>query len=127
MVNIMTKVSTTASYRIPGIYEPIEYIVETHTICDECGSANISYKGSAHLPAIVNEWFSLVILLCFYGGVFLTFIESLFGLLKYNWIIWGLWIISIVALIVFFCLTTYVERNNNKNPKCNVCGNEHIT
>ena len=126
-VILMTKVSTTATYRIPGIYEPIEYIVETHTICDECGSVDISYKGNAHLPASANGWFSLIIILFFYGGIFIAFIESLFDLLKYNWIIWGLWIISLVALIVFCSLTAYVERNNNKNPKCNNCGNQHIT
>ncbi len=117
----MTKVSTTGSYRIPGVYEPIEYIVETHTICDECGSADISYKGNAHVPDSVNGVFSLVIIVSFYGAVIL-------GLITHNQIICGgLGMTSVIALVVFSCLTGFVERNNYKNPKCNKCGNEHIT
>ena len=54
----MTKVSTTGTYTIPGVYEPIEYIVETHTVCDACGSADIRYKGRAHLPAWGNGVYS---------------------------------------------------------------------
>jgi len=126
-VFIMTKVSITDSYRIPGIYEPIEYIVETHTICDKCGSADISYKGNAHLPGLVNLGFSLVSILAFYGGLLLAFGEMLLGFFKYNHVIYGLWIVSGIALIVFWCLTAFVERNNSKNPKCSKCGNERIT
>lgn len=123
----MTKVSKTDSYRIPGVYEPIEYVVEAHTICDKCGSADISYKRNAHLPASVNGGFTLVIILSFYGGVVLSFGEMLLGFFNYNLIIFGLWIISIIAFIVFCFLTAYVERDNGKNPKCNKCGNERIT
>lgn len=123
----MTKVRTIDTCHIPGVYEPVEYIVETHTICDQCGSADIRYKGNAHLPASVNGWFSLVIIGSFYGGLLLFFCEGLFSVFKYNWIVFGLWAISLFTLIVFCCLTAYIERNNKKNPKCNACGNEHIT
>ncbi len=117
----MTKVSTKASYRIPGVYEPFEYFVETHTICDKCGSTDIRYKGNAHVPATVNGVFSIVIIVSFYGAVIL-------GLITYNLKIFGgLGLLSIIALLVFSCLTSYIERNNHKSPKCNNCGNEQIT
>lgn len=117
----MTKVSTTDSYRIPGVYEPIEYIVETHTICDVCGSADIRYKGNAHVPASVNGAFSLVIIVSFYGAILL-------GLITHNMnICAGAGMISVIALAIFLCLTLYVERDNHKSPRCNQCGNEHIT
>ena len=70
----MTKVSTTASSRIPGIYEPIEYVVETHTVCDECGSSDISYKGNSHAPKSLHGIFSLVIMVSFYGSIVLGFL-----------------------------------------------------
>jgi hypothetical protein len=125
--NLMTRVSTTGTYHIPGVYEPIEYVVETHTVCDECGSSDIGYQRSSHLPAPVVGGFSLVIGLCFYGGVVTALGEMLSGVFKYNQIIWGLWIISAVTFTAFCCLSAFVERNNAKNPKCNTCGNEHIT
>jgi hypothetical protein len=123
----MTKVSTTASYRIPGVYEPIEYIVETHTICDTCGSANISYKANAHLPEAVSNGFALVFFISLFGFIALGFGAILFRLYKYNFIIFGIGVISVIDILVFSCITAFVERNNNKEPKCNTCGNEHIT
>lgn len=117
----MTKVGTTATYRIPGVYEPIEYIVETHTICDECGSSDIGYKGNAHVPDSVTGVFTIVIIVSFYGAVII-------GLITHSQIICaGLGTLSVITLLIFVCLTSYVERNNSKNPKCNKCGNEHIT
>ena len=123
----MTKVSTTGSYRIPGIYEPIEYIVETHTICDKCGSGDISYKANAYVPGFINGVFSLIIILSFCG----FFISGIGGMIlrifKYNLIVFGSLITFVIAFFVFGFLTAFVERNNNKNQKCNKCGNEHIT
>jgi hypothetical protein len=123
----MTKVSTTASYTIPGVYEPIEYIVETHTICDECGSADISYKGNAHLPEAVNRVFRIVFFISLLGFIVLAFGAIVFRFFKYNLIIFGIGMISVIAILVFSCLTIFIERNNNKNSKCNKCGSEHIT
>ena len=123
----MTKVSTTASYRIPGIYEPIEYVVETHTICDKCGSADISYKANAHLPEAVSNGFTLVFFISLFGFIALGFGVIALRLYKYNFIIFGMGLISVIDILVFSCLTAFVERNNDKNPKCNECGNEHIT
>lgn len=116
----MTKIIETDTYRIPGIYEPIEYVVKTYTICDKCGSADIRNKSNAHLPASIIGGFSLVIVVSFIGGIVLAFGKMLMGFI-------GVWIISLVTFIAFGCLTGYVELNNNKNPKCNACGNEHIT
>jgi len=123
----MTRVRTIDTCRIPGIYEPVEYIVETHTICDQCGSANIRYQGNAHLPKSVNLAFTIVILISFWGSIVLALGAGIFRVWKYNWIIYSLGMISVVVLIVFRCLSGFVERNNHKNPKCNQCGNEHIT
>jgi ribosomal protein L37E len=117
----MTKVSTTGSYRIAGVYEPIEYIIETHTVCDECGSTDISYKGNAHVPNSVNGVFTIIIIVSFYGA-------AIFGFITHNLrICGGVGLTSLIALVLYIGLTSYVERNNNKNPKCNKCGNEHIT
>jgi hypothetical protein len=123
----MTKVSTTASYRIPGVYEPIEYIVETHTICDKCGSSDISYKANAHLPEAVSNGFAVVFFMSLCGFIALGFGAMALKLYKYNFIIFGIGLMSVIDISVFLCLTAFVERNNGKNPKCNECGNEHIT
>ena len=123
----MTKVSTTATYRIPGIYEPIEYIVETHTICDECESTDISYEADAHLPEAVSNGFANVSFISFFGFIVLALGAMLLGTFKYNIWICGLGIFSVINFLLFTFLTIFVERNNNKNPKCNNCGNEHIT
>ncbi len=117
----MTKVTETATYRMPGVYEPIEYIAKTYTICDECGSTDIRYKGNAHVPVFVNGVFSIVIIVSFYGGCILGLIThdlKIFG---------GLVMLSVIAFLAYMCLTSFIERNNHKNPKCNQCGNEHIT
>ncbi len=117
----MTKVTETSTYRIPGVYEPIEYIAKTYTICDKCGSTDIRYKGNAHVPGFVNGVFSIVIIVSFFGGCIL-------GLITHNLNIFGgLIILSIIALFIFMGLISFIERNNHKNPQCNQCGNEHIT
>jgi hypothetical protein len=118
---IMTKVSTTDTYRIPGIYEPIEYIVETHTVCDVCGSADISYKGNAHLSESTTLTFTLVIMVSFYGSILLGLITSNLEICG------GLGIVSVASLMIYILLSNYVERDNNKEPRCNQCGNENIT
>ena len=123
----MTKVSTTDTYTIPGVYEPIEYIVETHTICDVCGSSDISYKRNAHLPFMVERLFSIIILISFCGAVAIALGLMLLGNFNYNRIIFGLGLISVLAFLAYGGLTVYVERDNGKNPKCNACGNKHIT
>jgi hypothetical protein len=123
----MTKVGTTDSYRIPGIYEPMEYIVEMHTICDECGSTDISYKGDAHLPEAVRTVFVMVFFISLLGFIGLAFGAMALRLFKYNLILCGIGMISVIDILVFSFLTDFIERNNDKNPKCNKCGNEHIT
>lgn len=123
----MTKVSTTDFYRIPGIYEPIEYVVETHTVCDECGSADISYKADAHLPETVDNGFAMVFYISFFGSIVLGLGVMVLSIYKYDIWICGLGLFSVIDFLVFGFLTSFVERNNNKNPKCNNCGNEHIT
>ena len=124
----MTKVSTKASYRIPGVYEPIEYVVETHTICDKCGSADIRYKANAHLPEAVSNGFAIVFFVALFGSIALGLGAIILRFYKYNVMVFATGImISVVDILVFSCLTAFIERNNDKNPKCNACGNEHIT
>jgi hypothetical protein len=123
----MTKVSKTDFYRLPGIYEPIEYVVETHTICDVCGSADIGYKGNAHLPEYLSNILSLLWGVSLFGSILLGLGAMALGIFKYNRIIFGIGIVSVVDLLVYICLTCIVERDNNKNPKCRKCGNERIT
>jgi hypothetical protein len=123
----LTKVSKTDFYRIPGVYEPIEYVVETHTICDVCGSADIGYKADAHVPEFLSNILCSLLWVSLLGFIILALGASVLGIFKYNRMIFGIGMISVVDFLLFSCLTSIVERNNTKNPKCRKCGNEHIT
>ena len=113
----MATAKTTESYRIAGVYEPIEYTIE-YKVCDECGASDICEVGS-HVSGSINGAFSVVIIMSFYG----TFI---LGLITFDLQLCdGLGMLSVVALILYLSLMKYVERNNHL--KCNKCGNEHIT
>ena len=123
----MTKVSTTEFIRIPGIYEPIERVVETHTICDQCGSAEISFEANAHLPLAVEQVFSLIFPVSLFAFIALGLAAMMLRIYKYIPIICGIGMIAPIDMLVYSCLLSIVERNNNKNPRCNECGNVHIT
>ncbi len=117
----MTRITETAFTRIAGVYEPVEYVARTYTICDACGSEDISYKANAHLPDRVTGVLSIVIFVSFYGGLILGLITHSLKILG------GLVMMSIITFLIYYCLASYIERNNHKNPKCNQCGNTHIT
>ena len=113
----MVKANRTESYRIAGIYEPIEYTVE-YRICDICGAEDIVEVGK-HLSSFVNGAFSFVIialsLISVIGGI-ITSSLRLCG---------GLALFAIIVLVSLLSLTKFVERNNHF--RCNKCGNEHVT
>ena len=114
---IVTKAVVTESYSIPGVYEPIEYTVE-HIVCDICGSSDVGVQGNQE-SALITGTFSVVIIVAFYGGV-------VAGLITHGLIIFGGGVmISVIALLIYFGVMKYIERNNHW--KCNACGNENIT
>jgi len=113
----MTIVKATDSYRVAGVYEPIEYTVERR-ICDECKSSDISEMGN-HVSVSINGAFTLVIIVSFYGALIVGAITHDVGICG------GIGMVSVIALLILLCWSSYVERNNYW--KCNTCGNEHIT
>lgn len=116
----MTKIRSTETYRIPGIYEPIEYTVE-HIVCDECGTSDIHYQ-RVHESRFVDGVLSVLLIAAivfFYGAIVVGFITHRIELC------WGTGMISVVALLIHYCLSSYGERDNYY--QCNKCGNEHIT
>lgn len=107
--------------RIPGIYEPIERIIE-YTVCDKCGSddiACIENKPAPEFSGRVNGAFSIIIIGSFYGGVII-------GLLTQSAVIFcGLGSIALLAVVLYGLLTYPFGRHSTY--KCNQCGNEDIT
>jgi hypothetical protein len=109
----MAKVSKTDFYRIPGVYEPVEYVVETYPACDQCGSTNLCYRGNAHIPAFANVCQSVTIL-SFFGTVIVWFIT-------HNILICGaLGMISIIAFLNCLFLVSYIGHNT----VCKNCGSQ---